>query len=303
MYNADQKYEYIEKNEGRNSNLATAMSFIFKATEPIEESKGKDVAEFTVAEIMELYKSFTSRSFYNLTNRHSQLKWYAQWCLENNMIRDNQNHFTEISLENLKDCINTGYQRQGIMTRSEMESEIVQLLNARDQCLVYALFEGVQGKEFCELTELNVKQIKGNTLKLATRTIEVNPRLIELMRQSTEEYKYYSYGTSPREYPYDEADPNVFKKTYNSKQETQIRKRQRLYTCLQRIKEYLGNAAISATSLTESGRIDYIKSFMAKDGTDLEATVRRHEKEIINKYGTFGSVPTYLMNYGDYYRG
>lgn len=304
MFNAEQKEEYIDNNKDRNKVLAKTMQFVFNGTEKMEAELNKDAAEWTSAEIIRYYKSCSKASLFTLTNRHSQLKQYAQWCLDNNMIRDNQNHYTEINNEILHSCLNVGLQQNGILTRKEMEEEIAQLLNPRDQCLVYALFEGIQGKEFSELTELNMSQVvKGNKLKLATRTVPVSARLIELMQQATDEYTYYAYGEKQRTFPYDPSDHNVFKRTHNATQETQVRKRQRLYTGLQRIKDYLENPAINASSLMESGRIDYIASIMDANGTELEITIRTYSEDISKKYGKISSVPMYLMNYARYFTG
>ena len=98
----------------------------------------------------------------------------------------------------------------------------------------------------------------------------------------------------------------MFKQTFNAKQDTQIRKRQRLYTRLNRIKDYLGNPAINTTSLEESGRIDYIVSLAGKElntGIEIEQTIRKYDTEITNKYGQIRSVPAYLLNYARYFKG
>ena len=184
-----------------------------------------------------------------------------------------------------------------------MEMEIQQLLNPREQCLIYALFEGIQGKEFGELTALNMRQVKGNTLCLETRNVNVNPKLIDLMEESTNAYEYMTYGEQQRTYPFDTLDDNVFKRTYNAKQETQIRKRQRLYTALTRVKDYLGNPAINTSSLMESGRIDMVTQLMNKRHENLETTLKSCAKEIANKYGRIASIPNYILNYGRFYGG
>lgn len=232
MFNAAQKEDYLQQNEGRNVSLRNTAGSIFNSTEKYEEENNKDAAEWTVAEIISYYKSLATSSFVGLLNRHSQLRKYADWCLDNNMIKDSQNHYAEIDTPTLRGCLNVGLLKNGILTRKEMETEISQLLNPREQCLVYALFEGIQGREFSELTELNMDQVRGTTLSLANRKIKVHPKLIELMKESTDEYTYYTYGDKQRQYPFDTSDTNVFKKTYNSKQDSQARKRQRLYSAL-----------------------------------------------------------------------
>ena len=302
MYNEGQKLEYIDETKYINLQLPKLLNTIFTQTEPLEEKAAKDIGEWTSAEIISYYKSLSRSSLNSLAVKHSQLRKYAEWCLERNLLSDNQNHYGEIDMEILKTCLNVGLLENGIITRAELNSMIVELLNPRDQCLVYALFEGIEGKQFSELTALNVKQIKGNKLKLATRTIPVHPRLLELMRESTEEYKYYTYGDkiSTMRYPAD--DDNVFKMTPNSTETSPIRQRQRLYTNLTRIKDFIGNSAINATSLIESGRIDMVKGLMEKEpDISVEEVIQKHSAEIYNKYGKIYSLKNYMLSYGKYY--
>ena len=66
----------------------------------------KDCSEFTVAEIINFYKSLCSTSFYTMKNTNGFLKAYTSYCIKNNLVKDGQNHYTEISDELLKDLGN-----------------------------------------------------------------------------------------------------------------------------------------------------------------------------------------------------
>ena len=302
MFNEGQKLEYIEDNRYTNLHLEVFMPRLFGQTEPIEKRKNKDVAEWTSGEIVEYYKSLCRISLDSLANLHSQFRKYAEWCWFKHLLQDNQNHFEEINRDILQTCLNVGAQNSSILTRKQMENEISILLNARDQCLVYAFFEGIQGKQFSELTELSIAQLDGTTLHLATRTIPVSEKFAELMRESSEEYKYYSYGDSGRELVFDKTDKRVFKSLPNASADTQQKKRQRLYSNLLRVKTHIGNPCINATSLIESGRIDMIRALMKKEGSsDIAQTIKQYEKDIFNKYGNIHNVTAYLLEYGRYY--
>lgn len=303
MYNEGRKLEYLKETKYINPQLKKLLTTVFNKTETKETEIGKDIGEWTSSEIIEYYKLLFSASLNTLNSRHSYLKNYAEWCLRNNLLPDNQNHWMEINQDILQTCVHVGKQEQAMLTRKEMEDIIADLLNPRDQCLIYALFEGVEGKQFSELTELNMRQVKGNTLKLATRTIPVSDKLISLMQQSTDEYTYYAYGESGRELKYHLDDDNVFKMTSNSKEISQVRKRQRLYTNLMRIRDFVGNPMINATSLEESGRLDMVQNYMSYDvNLTFEDTLHKYTIEIENKYGRIYSMKKYLLTYAEYFR-
>lgn len=306
MFNEGQKNAYLkgelDRRVGNRQMKKWLTDVILKETQADEEKYGKDLGEWTVAEILTYYKKRNTASLNSLCTLHSQLKAYAGWCLDNNLLPDNQNHYAEIDVDVLKTCVNVGLHQQGIITSKELSKISNELLNARDQCLIYAFFEGIQGKQFGELIDLNINQLEGNKLHLATRTIEVSDKFVELMKESSEEYDYYAYGETERKLPFHADDPNVFKMTANSIQSTPIRKRQRLYTNLMRIKGHTGNPAINATSLMESGRIDMVKKLMGENPElDVEEVLQKYKTEISNKYGPIRAIKSYLNQYGRYY--
>lgn len=302
MFNADQKYEYIEYVKYKNTHLKQWLEHVFDETESLEKLYNKDIGEWTSSEILSYYKLTSTSSFKSLNIKHSQLRSYANWCLARNLLSDYQNHYFEIDSAILHGCVNVGKQQNGMVTREELEKLMQNLLNPRDQCLLYAFFEGIQGQLFSELTDLNIDQLEGNLLHLATRTIPVSERFISLMVEATYEFKYYSYGENPRIIQYKKGDTNVFKMTGNSIKDSDIRKRQRLYSTLTRIRDYIGNSAISAVSLIESGRIDMIKKYMAKEtNLNLSEILIKYDKDITNKYGKIYNRQNYILNYGQFY--
>lgn len=301
MYNSEQKKEYFHEVQNINENLEEWLTTVFEQTEYLEKKREKDIAEWSATEIITYYKLLSTSSLNSLNLRNSQLRSYARWCNSRNLLKDHQNHYEEITIEALQNCLNKGLLQGGIITRARMESMIRDLLNPRDKCLIYAMFEGIQGKQYADLVALNVKQIHGNKIHLDYRIVDIPDALIDLMYDSTEEYSYYAYGNSQREYRYKEDDDNVFKMTFNGRENSLKRQRQRLYTNLCRIRDFLDMPALTSASLNESGRIDMVKRLMKEDKTGLFDTLMNHDDEIANKYGRLYSKKRYIVNFGNYY--
>lgn len=303
MYNEKQKLEYINASKEFNVQLTKWMSNVFRDTEAMEVSLQKDVAEWTSAEIIDYFKLISVPSLRSILQRHSQLRAYARWCGEHFLLKDNQNHYDEVDADILQLCVNNVMTDESILTKGKMKELIKDLLNVRDQCLIYALFEGIMGTKLSELASLNVNQIEGNKLHLAERTIEVSDEFLELMRESSETYSYYTYGSKCMQKPFKENDDRVFKMT-NTAQEiktTDETERKRLYSNLIRIKDYVGNPAITIQSLHESGRIHMIKQLMAKSpGLSAREVINANKDSIENKYGNMYGNTNYLRAYGRY---
>ena len=303
MYNERQKTEYLETCKEFNIQLVQWMANVFRTTEPVERSLNKDAAEWTSAEIINYFKLISVPSLRSILQRHSQLRAYARWCGEHFLLKDNQNHYDEVDADILQLCVNNVMTDESILTKDKIKELIKDLLNVRDQCLIYALFEGIMGKKLSELASLNVNQIEGNKLHLAERTIEISDEFIDLMRESSEEYSYYTYGEMCMKKPFKANDERVFKMTNTAREKatTEDTERQRLYNNLMRIKDFVGNPAISIQSLHESGRIDMIKQLRAKaPGMPVRDVINANREIIENKYGKMYGNTNYLRAYGKY---
>ena len=301
MYNAEQKNEYLESIRYRNLSLSKWLIRTFEYVSDMESKLNKDISEWTSNEIISYYKLMSTSSLLSLQWTQCQLKLYSNWCFDKHLLSDNQVHYEEIDLNILESCINRGLQQAGILSRKELESMLNTLLNPRDKCLAYAFFEGIKGKLYSELVELNMNQVHGNELHLQTRTIPVSSAFIDLMKESTDEYIYTSYGGKTKEFSFRSDDQKVFKDIMDRGIPDEKRKRQRLYSNIMRIRDYIGNPSINATSLMESGRIDMIQKLIEKNkGMDLAELLNKYKDEISNKYGKIYSTTRYILQYGKY---
>lgn len=304
MYDEKLKNAYIDEHEYMNLNLKTVMTKLFNELEPVEEKLNKDSSNFTVAEILDFYKSLCTASLERLLVTNSQMHKYAAYCLKNSLVKDNQNHYEEIGNETLMRCLNLAKAKDKIIAREDLLKEIYQLPNPSDQFLVLAMFEGIGGKKNSDFFELNARDFKDGKVYLPNRELEISNVLNSLAEEASNEYVYYAYKADGdfRELNYLSTDTNIIKQMYNAKEDTEAVKRQRIYNKLIRIKNYLGRECYTRAALLESGRIEMIKEFMREDDTqNLDETIRKHQKEISYRYGFIYSIPRYILKYGDYF--
>lgn len=294
FYNQEQKERYIALREIKYQDIRKICRVLFKATRVNEEKLNKDCSNFTTLEILNMYSSFTTRSWEHLLNINSQLKIYTRWCIKESLVFDNQNHYEELDKYDMYKCLNLGLKESMIITRAELESKIREFPNPSEQFLALAFFEGLGGLGYKDFNNLMPEQFVGNKVILSDRELEVSNLLIERAFDSANEYDKYSFEGKKRS-GYLKTDPSVVKASCNStvsdSSDKTIRTIQRRIMAME--KEY--GKAYGYVGLKTSGRIDMIKRFMKEDKSDdIRQTYNNHKKEIEYRYGKLQRVHRWI---------
>ena len=262
FYNEDLKKQYIEEKSKEVIISSNYLECQFNKTSKMEEELGKDLSNFTVYEITEYYKMLNASSFDTLFVMNSQFSMYTQWCLQKNLVKDNQNHFLEITLEYLRDCLNKALFNMKFANRETVENWADQLPNPKDQFVLLGLFEGLKGKDFCELSRLKPEDVKGNIATLCTgREIVLSNKLVKVINDCVIEDQYYSIsgngtkvmpllnkGYVIKDYPNARADVSDFQRG------------RKIYNSVSRILNYFDvGDFMTANSIAESGKLHMIK--------------------------------------------
>ena len=262
FYNSELKIQYIKEKSQEVIIPNNYLECQFNKTSKMEEELDKDLSNFTVYEIVEYYKLLNISSFDTLFVMNSQFSMYAQWCLQKSLVKDNQNHFLEMTLEHLKDCLNKALVDMKIVTREMILNWIDDLPNPKDQFVLLGLFEGLKGKDFCELSKLRPENIKGNIAILCTgREIHLSNKLLKIISDCVIEDKYYSIsGNGTKVMPL--LDKGFVIKDYpNARVDvSDFQAGRKIYNSITRILNYFDvGSFMTANSVFESGKIQMIK--------------------------------------------
>ena len=301
MFNEERKIRFIEERKDEVVLPNNYLEVQFNKIENMETELDKDVCDFTAYEIKEYYKMLGLASIESLMVMNSQLTLYTNWCLQHNLVIDNQNHFLELTYDMLNDCINKALLDMKIVTRETVLSWISILENPKDQFIILALFEGIRGKENCELAQLKPQDINGNTVSLCTgRTIEVSNKLIDIIEDCVSA-EVYSTPTGKEFQLIDKG--YVIKDFCNIKDEVddyQIGRR--IYNSIRRtIKIFDRSNIVTANSIVESGKLAMIKKRSAELGiSPKEYICSDHIKEVEAQYDCTIVDTVYLRKYKDY---
>ena len=299
MYNAEIKQKYIDESVERNASLNVLGVRAFNQVESYEKELEKDCSNFTVNEIIIYYQRKCSTSLDTLNTLNSLLKGYASWCLQRNIVEDNQNHYEEINQDILGNCLNYGMVNDKIISRHDLLFVIKDFLNVSDKALMLALFEGICGENMCELVNLKCEDIKTKGGKhIATlcsgRKLEISKELYNYCKESQDCYSHYFVNSRVQyERPYDPTNRGVFK-ILELKNTTEIN-RKSLYNKLVKAKKEMGLNYLTTYTLLESGRIDMIKNIMTETGQSLDEVLASGATE--DRYGAITSKVNWKRKY------
>lgn len=242
-------------------NEATIVGY-FKRMLPFEEQLGKDLCNFTLMEILNVYSQSAYKSIYTLQMVNSVFKEYTNYCMNNNIVIDNQNHYSEIRINHLRSCINEIQQEQLYISREELLLLLDKLKNDSDKFLVLAVYEGLGGKDYKEIEQLSIWDIDFDKRTMSTclgRTIHVSNRLLQLAEMSHNEEVYDAViGDRSRRLL---ASEKIIKPYVTQTSDTEYRGGRRLYKRFKNIFASLDMPEMTPKFLRDCGIIYLVRKY------------------------------------------
>ena len=307
MYNEKLKQLFIKSmvKTGINKTIEAAATQYFKQAEPVEEALQKDLSNFNINEILGLLKHFCTPSMETLMMGTSMFRRYTYYCIEQNVVQDKLNHYEEVTNEMYLDCVNKSLAEDKIITRKELLRHVRLLNNPAEKFVVFAVFEGLGGVGCMDLVDIQLDQFNGNTVTLKSgRVLTVPEELVDIAKESAEEYFYYPPNASSEKYErvkYKD-EPGILKSLFNVKDSSSDRRKAyNIVNKLRRISDREGSKSFLNGHLVESGRIDLIKKTMAENKEDdPRKAMRLCKEEMKVRYGEIQAVGRWLLKYEKY---
>lgn len=302
-YNEELKKRYIEEKEKSISISTNYIDVQFRKSSEMEYELDKDLSNWTLYEIVEYYKLLNLSSFEGLLCLNSAFINYTQFCLENNLVVDNQNHYLECTKEVLLSCLNKAIIDKRIVDRETVLKWVDELPNPKDKFILLSLFEYGKSKDFRDIVYAKPSDLKNNTLKLADRTVNISSKLKNIIWKCEEEDVYYSItGRGIKTMPL--VDHGYIVKSYPNQDMSlsDFQKGRNIYISCQRIFSYLGIGEwMSPNSISESGKLYMIKEKAKElDISPMNYVYSEHIKEVESQFGCSITRSIYTKKYGEY---
>ena len=304
MYNEERKQRYMKEKMNEVVMPEYCLMARFRESEFFEKELQKDICDFSVYEITEFYKMLNFSSLGFLAYLNSQFSMYTQWCLQSNLVKDNQNHFLEFSRETLNNCLNKVIIKKQIVDRDTILQMVRELVNPRDQFIILALFEIGKAKDFADIWGAKLSQISENdhTMKTATgRIVHVSDEFIQLAKVADTTKEYYGVG-SAKQIKRTLLDEGYIVKDYANVRSnaSDFNRGRNIYRAVARNLKYLDMDYMSATTIVESGKLYMIKTKAQELGmTNKDFIYSKHIGEVAEQYGCKIERSNYALKYGD----
>lgn len=293
----EKKLEYIDSLAIKGTN---EIAF-FRKAEDNEKVLSKDLSEWNAKEIIDFYKSLCSPSLDFIYNIHIVYKKYTNWCLYKNLLTDNINHYDEITMDILMQCVNKSIADQRIISRENVLKELSRLENPRDQFICLACFEGLIGIGFKDMIDVRLSDfdLKSHIVHINGKVIPFTDKLYQYAKQAaeTQVYTNSNSGNPNRQYIMVGDPDQIIKKVVSRENSDPIIKPQVIYDAIKSVQDRTGNPALTSKALKESGRIDMIKN-IRKENPSLSLTEAL--KQTLAIYGNLVSLQSYINKYNDF---
>lgn len=315
--NEDRKERYIKYRQelfGGEDTCERVVVNLFKEIERFEKEYNKDCADFLYPEIMNFYKYLGTYSVNTLMNLNSQLSNYTSWCINEHLVKDNQNHYSEIRPADLSSVVNPAKLRKQYLTRDDVLKICNTMPETRYKVMFLCLFEGIKGDQYREIYDLTRDDLRGNNMvyiKDRGKAIEVSPQLYHWMEQSVNDFEttseHFRKGTITHQFDPSERDKvvKIRKEGGIDLDEGDRAQKKITYLLSKALKEYTGDIdtrGIKPTTFNDSGIVHFI---LERAKENYETPMQYFEspaaiREIKDRFGRRIIRTIFLTGFGDY---
>ena len=178
---------------------ATVRASLNRALE-FEKKFQKPFYQFTVDEVLEMYKSAHAISDRSLQNLNLTLKHAARWLVDQRGLSV-KSPYEEITKELILSCVDTNKRNSMILTQEDLVEIQGELLNWTDKGILQMLFLGAGANWLKELTFFDMSQVsrKDGIIYFRTgKTIPITEDDYHLIKNACDEEELISFGETSR---------------------------------------------------------------------------------------------------------
>ena len=175
---------------------ATVRASLNRALE-FERKFQKPFYEFTIDEILEMYKSTHAISDRSLQNTNLTLKHATRWMKG----LDTKNPYEDVTKELILTCVDTKRKKNMVLTKDDLTEIQGELMNWTDKGILQMLFLGAGSNWLKELTFFDMSQVsrKDGLIYFRTgKTIPITEEDYVLIKNACEEEELISFGETSR---------------------------------------------------------------------------------------------------------
>lgn len=301
MYNEDRKERFYQYKLDTSVKNIKPIQINVKRASKFEHIYKKDLCDFNINEITEMYKLLRFASIEGIIIMNNTLSHYASWCLSENLIKNGQNIYATISSDMLSKLLNKALISHQIVSRDTVLTWAESFANPRDKFILMSFFEYGKSKlNFEDTVNAKFQDINEEEHKMklhSGRIVTVSDVLIRFAKSSN--------NTLEIQPPYGRIklveDGTIIKRS-NRTIETPLRLGRSVYTSLMQAMAYIGVEHMSIDKISTSGQIYMINSMANERGVSGREIVYDDycREEIENQFDITIQPAYFMKKYSDY---
>lgn len=201
FYNSEHKERYLKSLNTESTRKSYAI--ILRKTEMMESSLNKDLYNFSLHEISQFLFTLKATKISSLRHAGSVIRNYIQWAIEQDLRKDNINPLVAVTTH---EWYSQFVDDSSLMlfTEKRIGNIVDSLINAQDQAVVQAVFEGISGHTMSELANMKMEHISESVIEgkyriklfndtpegIKTREILISKNLFKILDEANKEVKY-----------------------------------------------------------------------------------------------------------------
>lgn len=235
---------------------------------PYEKRWDRDACDWSSRRILTWLKIQNKQTLPIIQHLVSLFDNYITWCLIEGLSNTNQNPVEELTLDELKACVNYNKLKGNLITREELIQGIKELKNPRDQFLLLAIFEfGGIKHQFADLMGVSLKDFNPTEnelyLSASNRVVVVSDLLYKFAQEAYETEEYYINADricilQPRE---DKVIKFVVRPSKNTGVISQKQILFQMRALMKRLTDMLGKPDMTASMIQLSGQVHKIEEY------------------------------------------
>lgn len=250
-----------------------AQKYFAESTE-MENKKRKDIALFTKEEWFEYLQSINVITINKIKPYYDFYKKYSEVYFEKNKV-DTENAYKAITEEDMVAYSNSIVNKEICLPREVLLTLVNEIPSPIDQFLVLALYEGIRGDHFQDITMLQTTDIDvenrefhlagGNVVKVSEELLNIALKASKQTVYITPQSPFSNESASSVTLGQDEY---IFKIRSNSKSKTIKVNPTRVYRKFTVLRQFFGNDAFDIPRIVNSGFVYGLNEILKKNGKE-----------------------------------
>ena len=302
MINEDRKERFYRFKLETTVNNIDPIKVQMKRVAKFENIYKKDLCDFSIEEVTEMYKLLNYTSYESLFVVNNTLVSYTNWCISENLVINGQNVYQMLTGEMLVQLLNKTLVEHQIVSRDTVLTWAESLTNPRDRFIMLSIFEyGKSQSNFQDTIYAKMGDIDESTHKMklySGRIVDVSDALIQFAKNSNA-----TLNVNP---PYGanfhlEENGTIIKKS-KTRANNPVNLGRDVYNCLMKAFKFLGVEYMSANNLHVSGQLHMVKELAKKYNITGEMVIQtvEYRSKVEYQYNCKITPVAFLRKYGSY---